>query len=67
MRRKGKWKQVVALALAATMLCGENGFLALSGIGVQEVQAKEVTEITAIDYFDAAKHTVAPPKDDKSQ
>ncbi len=54
MRRKGKWKQAVALALAATMLCGENGFFALSGMGVQEVQAKEVTEITAIDYFDAA-------------
>lgn len=36
------------------MLCGENGFFALSGMGMQEVQAKEVTEITAIDYFDAA-------------
>lgn len=36
------------------MLCGGNGFFALSGMGMQEVQAKEVTEITAIDYFDAA-------------
>ena len=54
MKRKRLWKQTVAIVLTAAMLFGEGSIWSAAGIGTTEVQAQEVTEITALDYFDAA-------------